>query len=183
MFYDILERKNAFLGYKHSKFKNWKNLHLCKGVYPQFYSKNGHFSNFFFQTIQGRKMSFTILWNEKKAFQAIKTRRSKGRKIDIFLKGLTHGFGPKMPISPTFFFQAIQARKMSFTIFYNEKIPFQPINTTSSKSEKIDIFFKGVYPWFWQKNGHFSTFVLFRQYGQGMCLLRYSTTKKRLSRL
>ena len=25
VFYDILERKNAFLGYKNKKFKKWKN--------------------------------------------------------------------------------------------------------------------------------------------------------------
>ncbi len=37
-------------------------------------------------------------------FQATKTRYAKSRKIDIFPKGLTHGFGPKMAIFPTFFF-------------------------------------------------------------------------------
>ena len=40
VFYDFLERKNAFLGYKNKKFKKSKN--------PWFWSKNGHFSNFFF---------------------------------------------------------------------------------------------------------------------------------------
>ena len=43
VFNDILERKNAFLGYKNKKFKKSKN-----GVNPWFRSKNGHFSNFFF---------------------------------------------------------------------------------------------------------------------------------------
>ena len=33
----------------------------------------------------------------------MKTRSSKSRKIDIFPKGLTHGFGPKIAIFPTFF--------------------------------------------------------------------------------
>ena len=70
VFYDILERKNAFLGYKNKKFKKSKNC--------------------------------------------------------IFPKTLTHGIGPKMPIIPTFFF---------------------------------------------------------RQYRPGKCLLRYSRTKKHLSRL
>ena len=68
-FYDILERKNAFLGYKNKKFKKSKNF---------------------------------------------------------FLKRLTHGFDPKMAISPTF---------------------------------------------------------IFRQYGPEKCVLRYSRTKNRLSRL
>ena len=46
--YDIRERKNAFLGYKKKKFKKSKNLHSSKGVNPWFWSKKGHFSNFFF---------------------------------------------------------------------------------------------------------------------------------------
>ena len=32
VFYDFLERKNAFLGYKKKKFKKSKNLHFFKGV-------------------------------------------------------------------------------------------------------------------------------------------------------
>ena len=45
--YDILERKNAFLGYKNEKFKKSKNWHFSKGVNPWFWSKNGHFSKLF----------------------------------------------------------------------------------------------------------------------------------------
>ena len=60
VFYDILERKNAFLGYKNMKFKKSincvlfkksKNSHFSKGVNPWFSCKNGHFSNFFFKAI------------------------------------------------------------------------------------------------------------------------------------
>ena len=36
LFYDILERKNAFLGYKIKDFKKWKNCHFSKGVSPIF---------------------------------------------------------------------------------------------------------------------------------------------------
>ena len=32
VFYDILERKNAFPGYKKQKFKKLKNVHLSKGL-------------------------------------------------------------------------------------------------------------------------------------------------------
>ena len=45
--YDILVRKNAFLGYKNKKFKKSKNGHFSKGVNLWFWSKNGYFSNFF----------------------------------------------------------------------------------------------------------------------------------------
>ena len=96
-------------------------------------------------------MSLTIFQNEKTPLQGIKTTSSKSSKIDIFAKRLTHGFCLKMVIFPTIFFQSIQAKKMSFTIFQNEKTPFYGIKTTSLKSPKFDIFQKS-------KNGHFSNF-------------------------
>ena len=107
VFYDIVERKNAFLGYNNKNFKKSKNSYFSKGVKPWFWSKNGRFFNIFFQAIQSRKMPFTIFQNEKKPFQAIKTRKLNSREIDIFPKGLTNGFGPIMAIFPTFLFQAI----------------------------------------------------------------------------
>ena len=126
VFYDIPERKNAFLGYKNKKFKKSKNWHFSKGVNPWFWSKNGHFSNFFFSKYRLKKCLLRYSRKKKTPFYAIKTRSSKSRKIDIFQRGLTHRYGPKI------------------AIFFN--------------------FF-------------------FRQYRQGKCLLRYSRTKKLLSRL
>ena len=51
VFYEILERKNAFLGYKNKKFIKSKNWHFSKGVKPWFRSKNGHFFQLFFEAI------------------------------------------------------------------------------------------------------------------------------------
>ena len=48
IFYDILKRKNAFLGYRNKKFKKSKEWHFSQGDNPWFWSKNGDFSNFFF---------------------------------------------------------------------------------------------------------------------------------------
>ena len=48
VFYDILEPKNAFQGYKNKKFKKKKKWYFSEEGYPWFWSKNGHFSNFFF---------------------------------------------------------------------------------------------------------------------------------------
>ena len=128
-------------------------------------------------------MSFTILQNEKTPFQAIKTRNSKSRKIDIFPKGFTHRFFPKMAqFINCFFFQAIQARNISFTRFQNKNSPFQAIKTRSSKSRKIDIFPKGFTHGFGTKMDNFPTFF-FSLYRPGKCLLKYSRTKKRFSRL
>ena len=47
VFYDLLEKTNAFLRYKNKKFKKSKNWHFSKEVNPWFWSKNGHFYKFF----------------------------------------------------------------------------------------------------------------------------------------
>ena len=49
VFNDILERKNGCLCFKNKEFKKSKNWHFFNGVNPWFWSKNGHFSNFFFR--------------------------------------------------------------------------------------------------------------------------------------
>ena len=131
-----------------------------KGLTHCFGAKIDIFSTFFFQAIQARKMSFTIFQTEKTPFYAMKTTSSKTRNIDIFPKGLTVGFCPKMAIFPTFFFSAMEARKISFTIFQSEETFSQAMKTRSSNSRKIFLFFKGVNPWFWPKNGHLFNFFL-----------------------
>ena len=139
------------------------------------------FLNFFFQAIQARKMSFTIFYNEKIPFQAIKTKSSKSRKIDIFPKGLTHGFGLKMAIFFNFFFQAIQARKNCFTILQNEKTSLQAIKTRNSKRLKIDIFPIELTHGFSPKKAIFLTF--FSQYRPEKCFYDILERQKRLCRL
>ena len=47
---------------------------------------------------------------------AIKTGSSKSGKIEIFAKGLTHGFGPKLVIFPSFFFLGIIGQE---NVFYD----------------------------------------------------------------
>ena len=71
---------------------------------------------------------------------------------------------------------------MSFTIFYNGKAPFWAIKTRSLKRRNIDIFQKRLTNGFGPKMAIFPTFT-FRHYTPGKCLLRYSGTKKHLSRL
>ena len=131
-----------------------------KGLTHGFFPKMASFPAFFFQAIQARKMSFTIFQSDKTPFQAIKTRSCKSRKIDIFSKGLTHRFGLNIVIFPTFFFQAIKAMKISFTIFQSDKTPFQPIKTRISKSRNIDVFPKRLTHAFGIKMAIFPTFFL-----------------------
>ena len=103
VFYDILEQKKAFLGYKKKKFKQSKNWHFSKGVNPWFCSKDGHFSNFFFFGKIGRENVFYDILELKNASLGKKTTSLLRWKIHIFPKGLTHVFGPKMAVFPTFF--------------------------------------------------------------------------------
>ena len=124
VFYDILERQNAFLGYENKKFQKSKNWYFSKGVNPWFWSKNGHFSNFFFLGNIGQENVFYDILERKNAFLGYKNKKFKKSKNWHFSKPMV--LVKKMAIFPTFFI---------------------------------------------------------RQYRPGKCLLWYSTTKKRLSRL
>ena len=57
-----------------------------------------------------------ILYNQKTPFEAKKARSSKSPKINIFPKGLTDGFGPKMAIFPTFFLSNIGQKNVFYGI-------------------------------------------------------------------
>ena len=103
VFYHLLERKNAFVGYKNKKFKKSKKFSFFESGQHLVLVKKRQFFPTFFKAIQPRKMSFTIFQNEKTLFYLQKTCILKRRKIASFPKGLTHGFGPKMAIFPTFY--------------------------------------------------------------------------------
>ena len=119
------------------------------------------FHTFFFQARQARKMSFTRFQNEKTPFQAIKTRSLKSRKIDIFLKGLTHGFGLKMAAYPTFFFfKEYWPGKCRLRFSTSKKTSLQPMKTKSLKSRKTVIFPRGLTHSFGPKFAIFPTVFL-----------------------
>ena len=103
VFYDILEQKNAFLGYKNEMSKKTKNWHSSKGVNPWFWSKYGHFSNFFFLSNIGQENDFYDILERENAFLGYKNKQFKKWKNGHFCKGIK--------------------------------------------------------PWFWLKNGHFSNFL------------------------
>ena len=96
VFYEILERKNDFL--------------FPKGLTHGFGPKMAIFQTFFLRQYKPGKFLFSIL-EQKNAFLGYKSRSSNSRKIDIFLKELTHGFGPKMAIYPTFLFRQYRLEK------------------------------------------------------------------------
>ena len=176
-------KKTPFWAIKTRSLKRQKIDIFPKGLTHGFGPKIAIFLSFFFQAIQGRKMFFMILWNEKKPFQTIKTRSSKSRKIHIFPKGLTHGLVPRISIFPTvFFFLGKTGQENVFCDILERKTPFQAIKTRSSKSRKSDIFPKGLTHGFGPKIAIFPTFF-FQAIRPGKCLLLYSRTKIRFSRL
>ena len=91
-----LQKQKSSKSRKINVFPNW----ITHGFGP----KMTIFPNFFFRHYRPGKCLLWYFRTKKRPFEALKTRCSKSRKIDIFSKGLTHGFGPKMAIFPTFFF-------------------------------------------------------------------------------
>ena len=62
-----------------------------------------YFQLLFLGNIEQENVFYDIL-ERKNAFLGYKKRSSKRQKIELFSKGLTHGFGPKMAIFSTFCF-------------------------------------------------------------------------------
>ena len=112
-------------------------------------------------------MSFRIFWNEKSPFSAIKTRSWKSRRIDIFPKGLTHGFCPKMAIFLTFFFLGNKGQKKCLLRYSRTKKKlFSAIKTRSWNRRKINIFPNGLTHSFGPKMAIFPTFIFLGNQGQ-----------------
>ena len=104
VFYNTLERKNAFLRYKNNKFKNSKNWHFSKGGNPWFWSKNRYFSNFFFLGNIGKENVFYDILERKNAFLGYKNKKFKNSKNWHFSKGVNPWFWSKNGHFSNFFF-------------------------------------------------------------------------------
>ena len=95
VFFNILERKNAFLGYKNKKFKRSKNWHFSKRVNPWFWSKDGHFPTFF----------FCAIWASKKFLLYSKAKKRLSRLWKFFQSGYLMVWVQKRQFFPLFFFR------------------------------------------------------------------------------
>ena len=132
VFYDIQEQKNAILGYKNNKFKNSKNCHYSKGVDPWFWSKNDHFSNFFFFGKIGHENVFYDIVERKNALLGDKNKKFKKSKNCIILKGLIHGFWTKMSFFGTSVFYGKIGQENVFDHILEQKNAF-----LGSKNQKV----------------------------------------------
>ena len=181
-FYDIIERKNAFLRYKNKNLKKSKNWHFSKGVNTWFCSKNGYFSNFFFLGNIGQENVFYDILERKNTFLGYKNKNLKKSKNWHFSKGVNKWFWSKNGHFSNFFFLRNIGHKNVFNDILERKNAFVACKKKKFLKSKNWHFCKGVNPWFWAKNGHFFNFFC-RKYRPGKCLLWYSRTKKRVSRL
>ena len=164
VFYDILEQKNVFLSFKNKKSKKSKNWHFSKG-FPMVLVQKWQFFQVFFLGNTGREnVCFDIL-KRKNVFLSYKNKKSKKSKNGHFSKGVNPWFWSKMAIFPTFFFGNIAQQNVFYDIL-KEKNAFLGYKNKQFKKSK---------------NWHFSLVLV--QYRAGKCLLRYSTAKKRFSRL
>ena len=107
VFYDILERENAFLGYKNKKFKKSKNSKFSKGVNPLFWSKKRQFFKLFFLGNTGQENVFYDILERKKGFLGYKNKKFKKSKKWNFSKRVNPWFWSKNGHFSNFFFSPV----------------------------------------------------------------------------
>ena len=124
VFYDILERKNAFLGCKNKKFKKSKNCHFSKEGYPMLLiQKWPYFQLFFLGNISKEKFFYDIL-ERQNATLGYKNKTFKKSKNWHFSKGVTPWFWSKNDHFCKIFFKQYRAGKCLLRYSRTRKTPF-----------------------------------------------------------
>ena len=143
VFYDILERKIAFLGYKNKKLKKSNNWLLSKGVSPWFWSKNGHFYNFFLSNIDQEHVFYDIL-ERRNAFLGHKHKKFKKSKNWHFSKGDNLCFwSEKLHFSHCFFLGNIGLENVFYNILQQKNAFLGYKNKKFKNSKKLTFFLRG----------------------------------------
>ena len=108
----------------------------------------------------GHENVFYDILERKTAFWSNKNKKFKKSNNWHFSKGLTHGFGPKMAIFPTFFYRQYRPWKCLLRYSSTKNRLLRLKKTRSSKSRKIDIIPKGLTHVFGPKMAIFQHFFL-----------------------
>ena len=109
-----------------------------------FFQKSNFFLCLFFVVIMSKKIMFSRYSRTKNRLSRPQKKNvQKVEKIDIFPKGLTHGFVPQMAIFPTFFLGNIGQENFFYDIL-ERKNAFLGYKNKTFKSRKINIFPKGL---------------------------------------
>ena len=110
VFFDIVERKNTFFGYKNKKFKKSKNWHITEGVSLSIWLV--FFQALFLGNIDQENV-FYYIEERKNTFLGYKSKTFKMSKNWHFSKGVS----PKLAIFATYFFSQYRAGK--FVLWYS----------------------------------------------------------------
>ena len=140
------------------------------------------FKVFFLRNI-GQENVFHDILERKNAFLSSKNKKFKNLKNWHFIEGVNLWFWSKNCHFPNVFVFGNIGQENSFYDILERKNALPGYKNKKFKESKNWHFSKGVNPWFWCKNANLSNLFFFRQYRPGNCLLWYSRTKKRVSRL
>ena len=162
----FMNKKNAFLGDKNKKLKKSKNCHFSKKVNPWFWSKNDHFSNFFFLGKIDQENVFDHILERKNAFLSSKNQKIKKSKNWHFSKGVNPRFWLKNGQFFIFCFLGNIGQEHVFYDILERKNAFLGDKNKKFKKSKNCLFCKGINPLFWSKNGHFFNFFFLGNIGQ-----------------
>ena len=185
VFYDILERKKRLSRLQRRRVQKVEKLRFFQRGYPMLLVQKWPYFQLFFLGNIGHKNVFYDILEPKNACQGYKNNKFQKAKNWNFSKGVNLCFwSKKWPFFQLLFLANIGQESVFYDILERENACLGYKNKEFKQSKNWD-FSKGFRkrdPRFWSKNGHFSNFF-FRQYRPGKCVLRYSRTKKRLSRL
>ena len=148
VFCDILEPKNATLGYKNKKFNKYKKLRFFQRGQIMVLIKNWPFFHFYILGLIGQE---NLLYNslaKKTPFQAIKNKKcNKFKKLRFFSKGLTHGFALILAIFPfCFSFRPYRPGKCVLQYYRTKKYLSRLQKQKVLKVEKLRIDLRGYGP-------------------------------------
>ena len=156
VFYDILEQKNTFVGFKNKKLKKSKNWHISKGDNSWFWSKKGPFFQLLFLGTIGQENVFYDILEQKNTFVGFKNKKLKKSKNWHISKGDNSWFWSKKgPFFQLLFLGTIGQENVFYDILEQKNIFVGYKNKKLKKSKNWHIS-KGDNSWFWSKNGHFS---------------------------
>ena len=140
------------------------------------------FFRLFFLGNIGQENVFCDILEQKNAFLSYKNKKFKKSKNWHYSKGVNPWFRSKNGHFSKCFFLGNKGHENVFFDILERKNAFVSYKNKKLKKSKNWHFSKAVNPCFSPNMATFPTFS-FRQYSSGKCLLWYSRTKKRLSKL
>ena len=143
VFYDILKRKKAFLGYKNKKVKKSKNWDFSKRVNSWFWSKNCNFSSFLFFRQYSPENMFNDILEPKNHIVRHKNKTFKQSKNGDFSKGVNSWFWSKNGHFSNFFFRQYRPGKGLLQYWRTKKRLSRLQKQDLQKVKKLTFFQRG----------------------------------------